>query len=123
MTPDACVFCAIITGHTHAEFVWRWDDAVAILPRENDGKRGCTEGHILVIPRVHVRDFTESSYISAITAARASELAYHLGGQWNELTSAGADATQSVWHLHRHLVPRREGDGLRLPWTGQAVAQ
>jgi hypothetical protein len=37
----------------------------------------------------------------------------------NLITSVGADATQSVRHLHIHVVPRREGDGLMLPWSGQ----
>lgn len=37
----------------------------------------------------------------------------------NFITSAGPAATQSVFHLHVHLVPRFEDDGLILPWTGQ----
>ncbi|MFI5774395.1 HIT domain-containing protein [Streptomyces sp. NPDC051658] len=40
-----------------------------------------------------------------------------LGGQWNHLTSCGPDATQTVFHLHGHLVPRAADDGLALPWT------
>jgi histidine triad (HIT) family protein len=36
----------------------------------------------------------------------------------NIITSAGSDATQTVFHLHLHVVPRRAGDGLALPWTG-----
>lgn len=35
------------------------------------------------------------------------------------ITSIGADATQTVFHTHIHVVPRRPGDGLTLPWTGQ----
>jgi histidine triad (HIT) family protein len=38
---------------------------------------------------------------------------------FNLITSAGSWATQTVFHLHVHVVPRREGDGLHLPWTGQ----
>jgi histidine triad (HIT) family protein len=40
-------------------------------------------------------------------------------GQYNFITSAGKAATQSVMHLHIHIVPRQEGDGLLLPWSGQ----
>jgi histidine triad (HIT) family protein len=36
---------------------------------------------------------------------------------FNIITSAGRDATQTVDHLHLHLVPRRPGDGLALPWA------
>lgn len=35
----------------------------------------------------------------------------------NIITSRGSAATQTVYHLHLHVVPRREGDGLGLPWT------
>ncbi|OHT47970.1 hypothetical protein BKG71_25700 [Mycobacteroides chelonae] len=39
--------------------------------------------------------------------------------QANVITSIGPDATQTVFHTHIHVVPRRENDGLHLPWTGQ----
>ena len=35
------------------------------------------------------------------------------------ITNIGPAATQSVWHLHVHVVPRTEGDGLLLPWSNQ----
>ncbi|MEV7006240.1 HIT domain-containing protein [Streptosporangium sp. NPDC051022] len=38
------------------------------------------------------------------------------------MTSAGREATQSVFHLHLHIVPRQDGDGLALPWhSGKAA--
>ena len=36
---------------------------------------------------------------------------------FNLITSAGSLATQTIGHLHVHIVPRRPGDGLHLPWT------
>jgi histidine triad (HIT) family protein len=45
---------------------------------------------------------------------RAAELAVT---PCNLITSAGRAATQSVMHLHLHLVPRLDGDGLALPWS------
>ncbi|MDN3056997.1 hypothetical protein PH213_21100 [Streptomyces sp. SRF1] len=54
---------------------------------------------------------------------RAAERAQRLGGQWNYLTSCGLDATQTVFHLHGHLVPRAAGDGLALPWSHAAREQ
>lgn len=116
-----CVFCQIVAGQTPATIIREWVDTIAILPRERNGRRGCTDGHILVIPRAHVPDFITDPVVSAVTALRLSELAGELrdrtGQAFNEITSAGEDATQTVWHLHRHLVPRRPGDGLPLPWT------
>lgn len=38
---------------------------------------------------------------------------------FNLILNAGAEASQTIEHLHLHYVPRREGDGLLLPWTGQ----
>lgn len=40
----------------------------------------------------------------------------------NLITSKGADATQSVYHLHVHIAPRQADDGLHLPWTSQHTA-
>ncbi|KUF18613.1 HIT domain-containing protein [Streptomyces silvensis] len=74
-----------------------------------------TEGHLLVIPKVHVADVGHDPYISAATMRRAAELAAE---QWcNVITSRGSVATQSVFHLHIHVIPRRKGDGVTLPWS------
>lgn len=105
-----CVFCEIVAGRAPAKIVRYWDDALAIVPRG-----GVTPGHLLVIPKQHVADFGEDPEVSAATMRRAAELA--AGDQpMNLITSRGRAATQSVWHLHLHLVPRAEGDGLALPW-------
>ncbi|WP_254406248.1 nucleoside 2-deoxyribosyltransferase domain-containing protein [Streptomyces sp. AC627_RSS907] len=108
-----CPFRAIIHDGAPAKIVHEWADALAIRPRSG----GCTDGHLLVIPRSHVDDFTVDPVVSATVQMRAAELAQQLGGQWNYLTSCGPDATQTVFHLHGHLVPRTAGDGLALPWT------
>ncbi len=116
--PATCAFCDIATGTGPATVVAEWPETIAILPRERDGKRGCTDGHVLVIPRVHVPDAAAEPIVTAITMARAAELANRLGyTDFNIITSRGAVATQTVFHLHVHLVPRVEGDGLALPWT------
>ncbi|MCX4682467.1 HIT domain-containing protein [Streptomyces sp. NBC_01433] len=108
-----CTFCAIVAGELPATVVREWDDTVAILPRG-----GCTEGHVLVIPRTHVADAGADPEVTARTMARAAELmAEHEDA--NIITSKGSVATQTQFHLHVHVVPRVEGDGLALPWTGQ----
>jgi histidine triad (HIT) family protein len=78
-------------------------------------------GHLLIVPRMHVADATVSLGITAETAAFAALLAAELGKPCNLITSVGTAATQTVRHLHFHLVPRRIGDGLTLPWTGREV--
>lgn len=106
--PD-CPFCAIVASRAPATVVRRWDDAIAIVPLSP-----VTPGHILVIPAAHVDDIGQDPAVSAATAARVAEL---VDGPCNVITSVGREATQSVFHLHWHIVPRAERDGLMLPWT------
>ena len=118
----ACVFCAIAAGTAVATVVAEWPDALAILPRaDKQGCRGCTDGHAMVIPRVHVADFTTDPAVTGAVMVRAAQLAARDDqfAACNLITSRGALATQSVFHLHVHLVPRRENDGLALPWTAR----
>lgn len=106
--PGKCVFCRIIDGIEPAEIVRRWHDAVAFVPLNP-----VTPGHILVVPVEHVWDATESPYVTGRVFSRAAEIMPNPG---NLITSAGREATQSVFHLHVHIIPRRENDGLALPW-------
>lgn len=104
-----CPFCDIIAGRAPAQFVAEWDDAIAITPLNP-----VVDGHTLVIPRIHVADVGQDPHVSAATMRRAAQLA---STQWcNIITSRGRVATQSVFHLHLHVVPRAENDGLALPW-------
>lgn len=89
--------------------------------------RQVTQGHMLFVPARHVADALEDPYTTALTMEYASRwrarkwgLAGDGAPDCNLITSVGAAATQSVRHLHVHLIPRRPGDGLHLPWTGQA---
>ncbi|MFE5159166.1 HIT family protein [Streptomyces sp. NPDC056697] len=107
-----CVFCQIVDNEAPADVVWEWDDAMAIVPLGP-----VVDGHTLIIPKTHVADFAEEPWVSAATMGRAAELAQILGvGACNIITSRGRAATQSVFHLHLHLVPRAVDDGLALPW-------
>jgi len=111
-----CVFCEIVHEDFPEGLITEWEDAIALHPLNP-----VVEGHVLIIPRVHVEDFASDWHVTSITAGRACEF---VSGQrepmdFNLITSKGSNATQTVFHLHMHLVPRREGDGLALPWTGQ----
>lgn len=103
-----CIFCAIIAGQAPATVVREWPDVIAIVPIGP-----VVDGHVLVIPKRHVRDFGEDPEVSALTMRRAAEIVPHPA---NIITSLGREATQSVYHLHVHVVPRAEDDGLALPW-------
>jgi histidine triad (HIT) family protein len=107
----SCPFCEINVGRAPATFVHEWSDTIAIIPLNP-----VVDGHTLVIPKRHVPDFASNPAVSAITMQRAAQLADDLGVPMNLITSRGREATQSVFHLHLHLVPRAENDGLALPW-------
>lgn len=76
-----------------------------------------TPGHRLVVPVTHFERADHDPERTAWAFRFAAELARRDGlAAFNLITSAGAPASQTVPHLHIHLVPRRLGDGLALPW-------
>ncbi|MFD0269593.1 HIT family protein [Streptomyces sp. NPDC127106] len=114
----SCIFCSIAAGQAPAVIVREWLDALAIRPRTG----GVTDGHVMVLPRVHVADAGTDPEVTASVMRRAAELMAELPAA-NLITSKGTEATQSVFHLHVHVVPRQEGDNLPLPWTPQHAAR
>jgi histidine triad (HIT) family protein len=110
-----CVFCEIIAKTSPAEIVGEWDEAVAFVPLNP-----VTEGHVLVVPRLHVRDAVSYPDLTALVMKRVAMIA---SAPCNIITSVGALATQTVFHLHVHIVPRRENDKLPLPWTSQLALE
>lgn len=109
-----CPFCQIIRSTTPQPGVTQWTDEVFVI----EPLHPVTYGHQLVVPRAHVEDLT----VSPVVTVEVVKIATAVARIWmpcNVITSAGEEATQTVFHLHVHVVPRRAGDGLALPWTGQ----
>lgn len=77
-------------------------------------------GHLLVVPVMHVDDATVNPQVSAAAMKVASKVASRYDAA-NIITSIGRAATQSVFHLHVHVVPRASGDGLPLPWSRRRI--
>jgi histidine triad (HIT) family protein len=113
---SVCPFCARIAARQY-EREWvlppSHGHVVAFAPLNP-----VTPGHMLVVPQAHVPDAAHSPDVTASVMFAAAILAGEVGS-CNIITSVGESATQSVFHLHVHVVPRRFGDGLALPWTGQ----
>jgi histidine triad (HIT) family protein len=110
-----CPFCELFAQGIDPE--WQWHDTIILTPLD-----AVVPGHVLVIPRTHVQDFAEDPVTSALVMGRAAQLVQGYardGADFNIITSIGPAATQTVNHLHVHIVPRTLGDGLKLPWTGQ----
>jgi len=114
MTMLECPFCEIIMGIARAETVlWDNDNDVVFFRPLNP----VAPGHLLAVPYRHVTDFAESPDVTESVMRACAE--FVRPGDWNLITSKGRSATQTIFHLHVHLIPRSAGDGLTLPWTGQ----
>jgi histidine triad (HIT) family protein len=112
-----CIFCKIIAGEIPCFKLYESADTLAFMDINP-----ANEGHALVIPKEHSADVhaVSSSAISAtvITAkmiAAAIEKTLSPDGI-NLLQCNGPAAAQSVLHFHMHVLPRRDGDELKLNW-------
>ena len=106
-----CVFCRIVAGEEPATILYRNNWSMVIVPLEP-----VVVGHVIAIPNRHATDFSDDWLTSLEAMSAAFEYARTNMVDYNLITSKGRAATQSVFHLHLHLVPRSEGDGLALPW-------
>lgn len=107
-----CVFCAIATGASRADIV---DEGEAWTSFPPLGPH--VPGHLLFIPRRHVADATvEPALTGTVFAAASAYLGRVLKSQGHLMTSVGPDATQTVMHLHVHVLPRGPQDGLHHDW-------
>ena len=110
-----CVFCAILHGQAPAHVVAEERDSLVIVPLNP-----VTKGHVIVIPVHHVERADTDPWTTGATFRDAANYTFNSGvGDHNLIVNSGPDATQTIRHLHVHIVPRRPGDCLTLPWTGQ----
>jgi histidine triad (HIT) family protein len=115
--PD-CIFCKILADEIPARIIDQDERTIAFMDIAP-----ATRGHALVIPRAHAADLlsVEPEDLAAVAlasqrlAARAKERLKADGV--NLINSCGAAAWQTVFHFHVHVIPRYEGDPLKLPWV------
>ncbi len=113
---ENCVFCKILKGEIEASFVYEDEEVVAFLDIEP-----VNEGHVLVIPRVHVPHLNDlndetlghmAKVAGKITKAiRKSDVRSE---GMNLFLSDDEAAGQDVWHAHLHVFPRFKDDGFGL---------
>jgi histidine triad (HIT) family protein len=108
----SCVFCGIIRGRVPAAKVYEDDNLVAFLD-----SRPLFPGHLLVCPRNHYNTFPElppalvrSLFLKSQQLTTAVERAMEAEGTFLAINNR---VSQSVPHLHLHIVPRRKKDGLK----------
>jgi len=117
-----CVFCRIVAGEVPAHFVLQDDETVAFLDA-----RPVFKGHLLVAPRQHhetLADLPPAAVGPLFQRVRLLSAAVPaaLGAQ-GTFVAVNNVVSQSVPHLHAHVVPRTKGDGLRgFFWPRQRYA-
>ena len=109
---DSCVFCAIVAGVTPAARVLENSYVVAFLD-----VRPLFKGHTLLVPREHVETLPDlpaplrDPFLDAVQ--RLSRVMTTVLGAQGSFVAMNNTVSQSVPHLHCHVVPRTKGDGLR----------
>ena len=111
LDPD-CVFCRIVSGEAQSHVVFEDADTMAFLDN-----RPLFRGHTLLVPRRHVETLLDlpPELLAPLLAnvqrlCRAMETGIQAEGSFVAVNNR---VSQSVAHLHFHVVPRRRGDGLR----------
>ena len=122
MAEPACVFCAIVAGDLSAHVVAETEHTLAFLDQ-----RPLFPGHTLVVPRAHVvtlRDLPATLLTPFFTEVQRVAAAVQDGLDADGTFVAENNVvSQSVPHLHVHVVPRRRKDGLRgFFWPRQRYA-
>src|ERR1044072_3379473 len=109
---DECLFCRIVSGELPATIVYEDENSLAFLDH-----RPLFYGHTLLVPREHVETLGDLStklvgpyFEAAQLLARAVESAMDAEGTFVAMNNR---VSQSVPHLHVHVVPRRKKDGLK----------
>ena len=107
-----CLFCRIVAGQVEAPTVLRDQHTVGFLDH-----RPVFKGHVLLVPREHVvtlPDLPARLRDPFLAAAQrlAAAMVDALGAQ-GSFVALNNTVSQSVAHLHLHVVPRTKGDGLR----------
>ena len=112
-----CIFCAIVAGDIPATIVYEDEDVLAFMDIAP-----INPGHTLIIPKQHYRNIYDipaevggKIMQTAVSLAKAIRKALNTDGL-NLVQSNEAAGFQTVFHFHLHLIPRWEGDPIRLPW-------
>lgn len=107
-----CLFCAIIAGEKPGQLVFDDETAVGFLD-----VRPVFKGHVLMVPRIHVETLTDLPvelvgpfFARVRTVTAAVEHGLTAAGTFVAMNNR---ISQSVPHLHAHIVPRNRKDGLR----------
>lgn len=110
MADNDCLFCRIASGEISADLILETPDVLAFRDINPQAPT-----HVLIIPREHIPSVSKMEEDQALVLGKlflaAQELARKEGiqeGGYRMVVNAGADAGQSVFHVHMHLLGGRE---------------
>ncbi len=118
-----CIFCKIVKGELPSSKVYEDSHVVAFLDI-----RPVRPGHTLVVPKIHCENFLDCDPevgAQLIKAAQKVARAVMRGTDADGVNfgiNNGAAAGQVIFHLHMHIIPRKEGDGLRM-WPNREYGE
>jgi histidine triad (HIT) family protein len=111
-----CGFCTVLRGDQKVTIIRENDHLMSFLDH-----RPLFHGHVLLIPKIHVilmselpKDWVQEFFVEAQRLERAVEEGLEADGSMILINNV---VSQSVPHLHLHVIPRRKKDGLRF-WLG-----
>ncbi len=110
-----CIFCKIIKGDLPSYKIYEDKNTYGFLDISNDGN-----GHILVIPKKHCENVLDASdEILTDIIKTIKKISNHLVKNCgfdgvNIINASGKEAEQSVFHLHFHILPRKQGDSMNV---------
>lgn len=113
-----CIFCKIAGGDIPSATIYEDDDFRVILDLGPASK-----GHALILPKYHASNIYElpdelAAKVMVLAKKMASKMtdALQCDG-FNIVQNNGELAGQTVFHFHMHLIPRYEGDNVKLGWV------
>ncbi len=115
-----CIFCRIVRGQIPCYRLFEDEQVLSFLD-----VGPLSRGHALVIPKQHYATLDEMSAelagVCMATVARVGPAVMaaigKAGGPWNVLQNNGTVAGQVIGHVHFHIIPRSENDGLGYRWN------
>ncbi len=120
--PEDCIFCRIVAGEAPASIVAETPDALAFMDINQ-----ATDGHVLIIPKIHIQNVYELDANTAdavfrltVNVAKAVKAALNCDGL-NILQANERAGQQQVFHLHVHVVARYQGDRDRIHFGWQPI--
>ena len=121
---DDCLFCSIAQGKIPSAKIFESDNLYAFLDLNPANK-----GHTLIIPREHSADILDVNpaigreLLEAIQRIARAILSVTGATGFNVVQNNGKVSGQEIFHLHWHIIPRFEGDGLSLWKQGSYESQ